>query len=149
MSSSSDSSTVTSKASSRAMTSSTRSRLSASRSSPKRASRTTLSSGTWSTSTVQALNLAKVASSLTAVLLARWCVFARSCSLSQSHGQSTVYGEDRTGDVGGVVGGQKDHRPRHLVRCGGTPEGHHGPELLRPLVSQRGDHICVDHPGRH
>src|SRR6202790_3911630 len=73
MPSSSLSSTETSKVSSSAITSSTRLRLSASRSSANLASRVTLSAGTWSTSTAHSVNFSNASSFVTHLLLCRRC----------------------------------------------------------------------------
>src|SRR5438477_6391194 len=100
MPSSSDSSTVMSNDSSRAITSSTRSRLSASRSSPKRASGVTLSAGTCSTSTAQALNFSKAASLsiLQSFLIMR----------SVAHPEPAVDREGGAGDEAGLGGREED-----------------------------------------
>src|SRR5579872_72189 len=140
MPSSSDSSTVTSNASSSAITSSTRSRLSASRSSPKRASGTTLSSGTCRTSTAHALNLSKVALSLTGSSLL--------VSPSETHAESAVDRDDRAGHVGGVVGGEERDHAGHVAGLPAPAHRHHGQQLLDALFPQAGDHIGLDHPWR-
>src|ERR1700688_987615 len=145
MPSSSDSSTVTLKASSRAITSSTRSKLSASRSSPKRASGTTLSAGTCNTSMAHALNLSKVATSVTASSLSELCLFEL---CSQPHGQAPVDRKYGPGDVSSVVGGEEGDRTRNISGACLTAQRHHRQELLHALFSQASDHIRVDHAGR-
>src|ERR1019366_103812 len=128
--SSSVSSTETSKVSSRAMTNSTRSRLSASRSSANRASLVILSSGTWSTSTAHPLNFSNVSSLLTTSpwsgLLggrSRWCSVAAALLVpvpagSQSHGQSAVDRQYGTGHIPGPVGGEEPDDGGDLVGPG-------------------------------
>src|SRR5262249_52983581 len=143
MPSRSSSGTVMPNSSSSAITTSTssrRSRLSASRSSAKRASGTTLSSGTDSTSTAHLRKRAN--SSWSTVML------LRSGQLKLvAHPEATIDGNDGARDVGGVGRGEEGDDAGDLF---GRTEGAQGDLVGHPLpevVRQYGGHVGVDRPG--
>ena len=119
MSSSSVSSTVMSNASSRAMTSSTRSRLSASRSSANFASLVILSAGTCSTSTAHSRNFSNAASLST--ICSFVCRFPERYRPMPSPPSTGTHG---AGHVGGGVGGQEADDGGHVGHAAGPAERH-------------------------
>src|SRR5580765_3848112 len=135
MPSRSSSGTVMPNSSSRAITSSTRSRLSASRSSAKRASGTTLSSGTDSTSTAHFRNRPNSSSSTGCSL------FGMGSSRLVAHAEAPVDGEHGPRDVGGVGRGQERNGTGHLV--GGAEATERDPlgHLRLEVVGQDGGHV--------
>src|ERR1700722_1943651 len=144
MSSNSVSSTVMSKASSRAMTNSTRSRLSASRSSANLASLVILSAGTWSTSTAHSRNFSNAAS------LSTMCsLFSSFIETLQAHAEAAVNGYDSPGDIGRRIGGQKPDHAGHVVDRTGSPQWDLRGHLGQAVLPEGGRHVGLDEPGRH
>src|SRR5690349_4262726 len=144
MSSSSSSSTVMSNSSSSAITSSARSRLSASRSSAKLASFVTLSASTARTCTARAWNRSKV--SLTWV--SPW-VSRSQIERLEAHAEAAVDGDDGTGDVGGGIGREEGDRGGHLVDGADAPDGDLGAEGGALVVGHGVEHVGGDRPRRH
>src|SRR5688572_10688242 len=144
MPSSSSSSTLMLNSSSSAMTNSTRSRLSASRSSANFASRVTFSGSTESTVTAQLRNRSNVSSlthSLRCLCLGTLSVFGdlrvwdlqktgsgrtpRSVKprrTSGAHCHAAVDGDDGTGHIAGLVGGQEPDDGRHFLGGAEPPD---------------------------
>src|SRR6476661_3759522 len=115
--------------SSSAMTSSTRSTLSASRSSPNFASGTTLSASTDSTSTAQVRKRANSSSFTGSPCEVGPGRRVPSSVRSVSHAEATVDRYDGAGDVRGLGGGEEDDRRRDLVDRSQAAERHGRGEL--------------------
>src|SRR5262245_35175843 len=98
-----------SKASSSAMTSSTRSRLSASRSSPNLASRVTCSGETCSTSTAHFLNVSKLSSAMVGILRSCW-LREKGQDFLVPHAEAAVDRQHGPGHVGGAGRGEEGDR---------------------------------------
>src|SRR5664280_3584896 len=151
MSFNSSSATSISKVSSSAMTSSTRSRLSAPRSSLKEASRVTLDGSTSSTSTALSVNFA--------IASLRSMVFAP-CFVSL-HGtkprtvlvpllaecEPTVDAQYGTSDVAGVVTGEKPYDASDIGWLTDATHGDHGGHLVLGGAQITG-HVGIDETGR-
>src|ERR1035437_2866272 len=148
---SSSSATSMSKVSSRAMTSSTRSRLSEPRSSPKEASRVTCAGSTAKTSTVFSVNFAKA--SLRSMVLPLFLSLHRSQSSSHTLSLDTereppVDHDDGARDVASVVTGEKPDNASDIGRLADVAERNH----RRHGVSRRAEltrHVGVDQARRH
>src|SRR5258706_1269860 len=129
-----------SNSSSRAITSSTRSRLSASRSSPNLASRTTCEGSTESTSTAHLRKRSNCSSILVVLLFDEGSVSHAQAAIDRNHG---------TCDVGGIGGGEKGHDTRDFVGRGEAAERNGRRQLGLALVAEGRGHIGGDGPGRH
>src|ERR1035437_8688065 len=144
---SSSSATSMSKVSSRAMTSSTRSRLSAPRSSPKEASRVTCAGSTAKTSTVSSVNFAKA--SLRSMVLPLFLSLHRSQSSSNTRSLETereppVDHDDGARDVASVVTGEEPDNASDIGRLADVAQRNHRrhgvsrrAELTRQVVGDR------------
>src|SRR5664280_526960 len=151
MSFNSSSATSISKVSSNAMTSSTRSRLSAPRSSLKEASRVTLDGSTANTSTALSVNFASA--SLRSMVFAPCFVSlhgtkpARTVVPLLAEREPAVNAQHGAGDVAGVATREKPHHASDIGRLADAPHGDHGGHLVLGGAHIAG-HVGIDETGR-